>query len=82
MTESDKYREFILCEAMKLDLDKWFEGCNRHEDPGPKYINEWIMANAAKFRETWFNSNCCTCAQWEQCGWKALLECESYKKNF
>jgi len=81
MTKISKEKMFILCEIMRLDIDKWLEGCNRDEDPGEEFIREWISQNAAKYREAWESSKCSTCASWESCGWRALISCSYYKEE-
>ena len=77
----DKKKEFILCEIMRVDIDKWFEGLEQHQDPGNEYIIEWIKDNAAQYRDDWENSLCCTCTNWEDCGWRALFECDYYQEE-
>ena len=79
MTKIDKNHVFILCEIMKVDLDKWIEGCNINKDPGNEYVLDWVSDNAAKYRDQWESSKCSTCCNWRRCGWKALMECNEYK---
>ena len=76
-----KDEEFILCEIMRVDLDKWLDGCKKNEDPGNDYVLDWVTKNAAKYREQWESSKCYSCSKWHDCGWKALSECQDYDEE-
>lgn len=74
-------QRFIICETKKLDIDKWYKGCELNHDPHlDNYEIDWIEHNAKTYRDQWFNSKCSSCSNWEYCGWKATNECDNYEE--
>jgi len=66
MTERE-FRNFNEVEKNKIELDKYYEGERIHEDPGDKYMLEWVQKNAAQFRKEWDESVCKTCFKIKNC---------------
>lgn len=79
MIDQDDFERFIVSELKKIDIDKWQEGCRLHKDPGPEFIENWIKENAPHFRQAWDESQCKTCLNWTECGWKLLKTCSQYE---
>lgn len=72
--------DFMLAQKKRIDIDKWYEGCRRNDDPGTTYILEWIKQNASEFRESWEKSLCKNCCYLKECGFEVRQDCTKYSR--
>jgi hypothetical protein len=75
-----RFKAFMLSQIKTIDIAKWLEGCEKHEDPGEHFILKWIKDNAKDYREKWFSSACSSCAYWESCGHQCLSQCDKHNE--
>lgn len=76
--EQYSFYKFMEIETRKIDQDKWIEGQKLHKDPGQDFIIDWIMRNAANWRNEWDQSKCKDCVNWKMCGHLVLQECSAF----
>lgn len=71
--------KFIETEIKKINRDKYFEGIRIKDDPGQKYVIDWIKRNAVKWRIAWEASCCQHCVNWQSCGLSVKKKCKNFK---
>jgi len=71
--------KFVKTELKKIDLDKYYEGMRIKDDPGQKFILDWINRNAKNWREEWESSCCQHCKHWFICGQEVRQDCKDYE---
>lgn len=81
MNKEAEFKHFLESEWHKIEIDKWYEGCKVHHDPGQAFVLDWIQRNAKWFRNAWDESICKECEKWKECGWKVKKECENFEKE-
>ena len=77
-SSSATFIRFNDVEIRRIEIDKWCLGCEIKQDPGQRFILDWIKENAKSFRESWEISCCKSCANWEVCGWQTKKVCNNY----
>ncbi len=77
----DEYSNRMLVQLQIIAIDKWDEGVRIHNDPGEKYIFQWINERSVDFAEKWAGSKCRSCLLVLKCGIKLLKKCENYQKE-
>ena len=76
--EDSKNARFLYVQRRRIEHDKWCKGCGIDQDPGSKYVMEWIKNYAVPFRSAWNNSKCSGCKNYRGFGLLVLPSCDRY----
>jgi hypothetical protein len=76
--KSDPNHRFMHAQIKRIEIDKWFKGCDIKRDPGAEYVFEWIGNNADAFRRKWDESKCQSCLSWDACGHAVKPDCSDF----
>jgi len=78
--ENSNQIRFMRAQRKRIEVDKWIEGCRIQNDPGQRFILNWIFLYAGQFRNAWQNSLCRSCELYELCGHQVRTTCDEYKE--